>query len=83
MCLAIPGKIVQITNDDSVMCTGKVSFGGILKDINLAYVPEAGVDDYVIVHAGFALTRLDEAAALQVLDDLESLEEIDPDADRP
>ena len=81
MCLAVPGKILQIINEDPIMRTGKVSFGGIVKDINLAYVPEAGLDDYVIVHAGFALTRLDETAALQVLADLESMEDISPDTD--
>jgi len=52
MCLAIPGKITRITNNDPIMRLGKVSFGGIIKDVNLAYVPEAAVGDYVIVHAG-------------------------------
>jgi hydrogenase expression/formation protein HypC len=66
MCLAIPGKITEITDNDPIMRTGKVSFGGIVKDINLAYVPEAGVDDYVIVHAGFAISRLDEKEAEEV-----------------
>jgi hydrogenase expression/formation protein HypC len=66
MCLAIPGKITEITDNDPIMRTGKVSFGGIIKDINLAYVPEAGVDDYVIVHAGFAISQLDEKEANEV-----------------
>jgi hydrogenase expression/formation protein HypC len=66
MCLAIPGKITEITDNDPIMRTGKVSFGGIVKDINLAYVPEAGVDDYVIVHAGFAISQLDEKEAEEV-----------------
>ena len=66
MCLAIPGKIMEITDNDPIMRTGKVSFGGIIKDINLAYVPEAGVDDYVIVHAGFAISQLDEKEANEV-----------------
>jgi hydrogenase expression/formation protein HypC len=66
MCLAIPGKITEITDNDPIMRTGKVSFGGIVKDINLAYVPEAGVDDYVIVHAGFAISQLDEKEADEV-----------------
>jgi len=79
MCLAIPGKILQVTNDDSIMRTGKVSFGGIVKEINLAYVPDAEVGDYVIVHAGFAISQLDEDAADKVFQDLESLEDMPAD----
>ncbi len=74
MCLAIPGKILTITDDDPLMRTAKVSFGGVVKDVSLAYVPEAAVGDYVIVHVGFALNRLDEAEALKVLEDLKNLE---------
>jgi hydrogenase expression/formation protein HypC len=73
MCLAIPGKIVSIIIDDPLMRSGKVSFGGILKEVNLAYTPEAQIGDYVIVHAGFALNRLDEAEALKTLEFLNSL----------
>jgi hydrogenase expression/formation protein HypC len=79
MCLAIPGKIIEITDNDPIMRTGKVSFGGIVKDINLAYVPEAGVDDYVIVHAGFAISTLDEKEANEVfgyLKEIGDLEEL-------
>lgn len=80
MCLAIPGKIVEITSEDTLMRAGKVSFGGIVKEVNLAYVPEAGIGQYVIVHAGFAISTLDEAEAMQVFEylkqigDLEELE---------
>ena len=73
MCLAIPGKIMSITNEESLMREGKVSFGGIIKDVNLAYVPEAKIDDYVIVHAGFALSVLDESEAQQVFKYLEEI----------
>lgn len=67
MCLAIPGKIVSIqNNDDPLLRAGKVSFGGIIKNINLSYVPESIPGDYVIVHAGFALSRLNEQEALKV-----------------
>ena len=79
MCLAIPGKILEITDNDPIMRTGKVSFGGIVKDINLAYVPEAGVDDYVIVHAGFAISQLDEKEADEVfgyLKEIGAIEEL-------
>ncbi len=74
MCLAVPGKIVSVSGgDDPLSRTAKVSFGGVVKEVSLAYVPEAGVGDYVIVHVGFALNRLDEQDALTVLEDLKEL----------
>jgi len=76
MCLAIPGKIESISGDDPLTRMGKVNFGGILKDASLAYVPEAEVGDYVIVHVGFALSRLDEAEARKVFDYLKQMEEL-------
>jgi hydrogenase expression/formation protein HypC len=76
MCLAVPGKIESITNDDPVMRTGKVNFSGIVKDVNLAYVPDATVGDYVIVHVGFAINQLDEEEANKVLGYLRELGEI-------
>lgn len=78
MCLAIPAKIVHINAcDDDLMRTGKVDFSGVQKEISLAYVPEVVIGDYVIVHAGFALSRLDEAdafASLQAFEDLAQFE---------
>ena len=66
MCLGIPGKVLQVRGENATrMAT--VDFGGVTKDICLAYVPEVDVGDYTIVHAGFAITRLDEAAALETL----------------
>ena len=76
MCLAIPGKITSISGEDPLMRTGKVDFGGILKEVSLAYVPEAKVGDYVIVHVGFALSRVDEAEAQQVFEYLREMEEL-------
>ena len=76
MCLAIPGKIERITGDDPMTCMGKVNFGGILKDACLAYVPEAVVGDYVIVHVGFALSRLDEEEANKVFEYLKQMEDL-------
>ncbi|GIX43675.1 MAG: HypC/HybG/HupF family hydrogenase formation chaperone [Candidatus Hydrogenedentota bacterium] len=67
MCLAVPGRIESITNEDPVMRTGRVNFGGVVREVNLAYVPEAQVGDYVIVHVGFAINRLDEEEANRVL----------------
>ena len=76
MCLAVPGKITSISGDDPLMRTGKVDFGGILKEVSLAYVPEAQLGDYVIVHVGFALSRVDEAEAQQVFEYLRRMEEL-------
>jgi hydrogenase expression/formation protein HypC len=84
MCLAIPGKIESILSDDPIMRTGKVSFGGIVKEINLAYVPEAGIGEYVIVHAGFAISVIDEKEALQVFEYLKEINELDElESDKP
>lgn len=77
MCLAIPGKIESILDDDPLMRRGKVNFGGIVKEVNLAYVPEAVVGDYVIVHVGFALSRLDESEANQVFEYLKQIGELE------
>jgi hydrogenase expression/formation protein HypC len=64
MCLAIPGKIIAITNQlDETFRTGKVSFGGIIKSVNLCMVPEAQEGDYVLVHVGVAISKVDEEEA--------------------
>jgi len=76
MCLAIPGKIESVSGDDPLTRMGKVNFGGILKDACLAYVPEAQVGDYVIVHVGFALSQLDEEEAQKVFEYLRQMEEL-------
>lgn len=76
MCLAVPGKITTITGDEPLSRMGKIDFGGILKEASLAYVPEAKVGDYVIVHVGFAISRLDEAEANQVFEYLRQMEDL-------
>lgn len=76
MCLAVPGKIMSTSAGDSLERTGKVSFGGVIKEVSLAYVPEAQVGDYVIVHVGFALSRVDEAEAARVFEYLEQMGEL-------
>ncbi len=76
MCLAIPGKIESISGTDSLLRMGRVNFGGIIKEASLAYVPEAGVGDYVIVHVGFALSRVDEDEARKIFDYLKQMEEL-------
>ncbi|MBK6979512.1 MAG: HypC/HybG/HupF family hydrogenase formation chaperone [Cytophagaceae bacterium] len=63
MCLAIPGKIVSIEGLDDTFRTGKVSFGGIIKNVNLCMLPEAKIDDYVLVHVGVAISIVDEEEA--------------------
>jgi hydrogenase expression/formation protein HypC len=84
MCLAIPGKVTSVMGDDPLWRTGKVDFGGILKEVSLAYVPEVKIGEYVIVHVGFALSRLDEVEAKKVfqylkeMDDLTDLKEGSP-----
>ena len=77
MCLAIPGKIESITGDDPMSRMGRINFGGIVKEASLAYVPEANVGNYVIVHAGFALSRVDEDEAQKVFEYLKQMEELD------
>ncbi len=74
MCLAVPGQLMSVTGDDPLMRTGKVSFAGILKEVNLACVPEAKVGDYVIVHAGLAISILDEEEAARTLEYLTQIE---------
>jgi hydrogenase expression/formation protein HypC len=74
MCLAVPGRILSLDVGDLRM--GRVDFGGIVKEISLAYVPEALVGDYVIVHAGFAISRLDEEEARKTLETFRELGEI-------
>ncbi|MBN1590098.1 MAG: HypC/HybG/HupF family hydrogenase formation chaperone [Pirellulales bacterium] len=65
MCLAVPGRVVEIYEKDGLP-TGKVDFGGLAKEVCLAYTPEAQLDDYVLVHVGFALNTIDEAEAKEV-----------------
>ena len=74
MCLGIPGRILDVGGDDELIRTGLVDFGGIRKEINLSFVPEAEPGDYVIVHVGFAISRLDRDAALSTIEYLSALE---------
>lgn len=74
MCLAVPGRILSTTGED-LERAGRVTFGGIVKQVSLAYVPDAKVGDYVLVHVGFAIAVLDEAEAAQVFHHLEDIVE--------
>ena len=83
MCLAVPGKILSVAGDDPLTRLGRLDFGGIIKEINLAYVPEAQIGDYVLVHVGFAITLLDEAEAARVFDHLREIGELNDAAESP
>jgi len=76
MCLAVPGKILSIQGEDFAR-TARVSFGGIVKDVSLAYVPEAREGEYVIVHVGFAISVVDEEEALRTFAYLRQMGELD------
>ena len=77
MCLAVPGRIASLTDDPPLTRRGKVDFGGIIKEINFAFVPEAAVGDYVLVHVGFALSRIDENDAVRTLELLRQANDIE------
>jgi hydrogenase expression/formation protein HypC len=82
MCLAVPGQIASIEDTDPVLRSGRVSFGGIVKLVNLSCVPDARVGDFVLVHAGMAISTVDEDEAEQVFDYLRQigeLEELSPE----
>ena len=84
MCLAVPGRILSISGDDPLMRVGRVDFGGVVKEVSLAYVPEASIGDYVLVHVGFAITVIDEAEAARVFEHLGEIEALlDAEAGRP
>lgn len=77
MCLGIPGKILEISDATGIKM-GKVDFGGVIKDVCLAYLPDIQTGDYAIVHVGFAITKLDEESAkesLALFEELGILEE--------
>lgn len=76
MCLGIPGKVVSIDATLEDMPMGNVSFGGITKEVCLAYVPNITVGDYVVVHAGFAISTIDEEEAQEVFGMLKQIEDI-------
>ena len=81
MCLAIPGRLTAIQGDGDLR-VGNVDFGGVSRDANLAFVPEAVVGDYVLVHVGFAIARIDEAVAKETLEALTLFEAL-TDAENP
>jgi hydrogenase expression/formation protein HypC len=75
MCLGVPGKVLSIDQRDD-LSMGKVEFGGIVKEVCMAYVPEVEVGDYVLVHVGFAISRVDEAEAQEIFRYIEQIGEL-------
>lgn len=78
MCLGVPGKVLSIEGVDFAR-VARVDFGGVSREISLAYVPEAKVDDYVVAHVGFAISLIDEDEAKRTLQLLRELAEMEPD----
>ncbi len=76
MCLAVPGQIVALTDEGELSRAGRVSFGGLVREVNLALVPEAVVGDFVLVHVGLALSRVDVEEARQTLEYLKQIDEL-------
>lgn len=77
MCLAVPGKVLTISGDDPLLRAARVDFGGIVKEISLAYTPEAVIGNYVLVHVGFAITVVDEVEAERVFRYLEEIADLE------
>jgi hydrogenase expression/formation protein HypC len=80
MCLAIPGKLIEINEDPYGVLMGKANFGGIVKQVCLQYTPEVQPGDYVLVHVGFALGKVDEAEArrtYKLLEEMKQLNELE------
>jgi hydrogenase expression/formation protein HypC len=80
MCLAVPGKLVSILGDDPIFRSGKVSFEGVEREINLAFVPEAKIGDYVLVHVGFAISQVDEKEAKRIYKTLKELGDLEAES---
>jgi hydrogenase expression/formation protein HypC len=79
MCLGVPGRVEEISGEDPIFRTATVSFGGTLREVSLAGVPRAEVGDWVIVHAGFALSILREEEAMEVFEYLRQISEMGAD----
>ena len=74
MCLAVPGRVLSITGDDALARVARIDFGGVIREVNLIYVPEAEAGDYVLVHVGFAIAVIDEQEAARVFELLQRIE---------
>jgi hydrogenase expression/formation protein HypC len=79
MCLAVPGRVLSLSGGDPLTRTGRVDFGGVVKEINLAFTPEATVGNHVLVHVGFAITVIDAAAAERILAQFDEIDDPAPE----
>lgn len=77
MCLAVPGKVVEILGDDPLLRSAKVSFAGVIKQVSLTCTPEAKLGDYVLVHVGVAISTVDPQEAAETFDYLKQMGELD------
>ncbi len=84
MCLAVPGQVISVTEDDELLRQGRIDFGGIVKIVSLACVPDARVGQYVLVHAGMAISIVNEKEAQRVFEYLDQIGELaEFEADTP
>jgi len=86
MCLAVPGKVLEIIGDDPLLRSARVSFSGVIKNVSLACTPEAAVGDYVLVHVGLAISVVDQQEAeltYRYLQEMGDLEELEPEPTAP
>ncbi len=83
MCLGVPGEVISVEENELGMTMGRVRFGGIVKEVCLSYTPEAQVGDYVIVHAGFAISVVDEEEARLTLESFREVEKMAEELDEP
>jgi hydrogenase expression/formation protein HypC len=83
MCLAVPGEIVEITDENTLTRQARISFGGVIKTASMAFVPEARVGEYVLVHAGVAISVVDEEEARKTFAYLEEIDELDLEGESP
>lgn len=81
MCLAVPGDILSILGDDALTRQGRVRFGGVVREVNLAFVPEARIGDYVLVHVGVAISVIDADEAARIFEHLREIGEIEERGD--
>jgi len=77
MCLAVPGRVVAVDSGPATARVGRVDFGGVAREVNLAFVPEADVGDFVLVHVGVAIGRIDEDEAARVFRYLREIGEVE------
>ena len=77
MCLAVPGMVQSLEGDDPLRRRGKVSFDGVVREINLAFLPDVRPGDYVLVHAGMAIGKVDAVEAGKIMEDIRLMESLE------